>query len=121
MALVLSIQHWRPWNNESQHKISRIGWPNFSDMSLISSTRWGQQIDRVADALCRREEDKELQVIYKPFWQDVAKIDEEVRIRADPVLSKIREDLQLNPDSHPHYTLEHERLYYKGRLVLAAN
>lgn len=65
----------------------------------------------------RREEDKELQVISKPCWQDVTKIDE---VQADPALSKIRKDLQLNPDSHPHYTLEYGRLYYKGMLVLAA-
>lgn len=37
------------------------------------------------------------------------------------MLCRIVADLQENADVHPYYTLEDQRLYYKGRLVLAAN
>ena len=76
--------------------------------------------NRVADVLSRRDEDKELQGISRPFWPDIAEIDggtEEVK--KDLVLAKILEDLKVDPDSHPQYTLEHDRLYYKGKLVLS--
>lgn len=73
--------------------------------------------NRVANASSRRDEDKELQGISRPFWPDIAEIDEEVK--KDPVLAKILEDLKVDPDSHPQYTLEHDRLYYKGKLVLS--
>lgn len=48
--------------------------------------------NKVADALSRKDEDKELQVLSKPFWQEVTAIDDEVL--ADPVLSKIKKDLE---------------------------
>jgi len=72
--------------------------------------------NRVVDALSRRDEDKELQGISRPFWPDIPEIEE---VKKDPVLAKILEDLKVNPNSHPQYTLEHDRLYYKGRLVLS--
>nr|KYP37263.1 Transposon Ty3-I Gag-Pol polyprotein [Cajanus cajan] len=75
--------------------------------------------NRVADALSRQNEEKELQLISRPYWQDITEIDEEVK--RDPILAKIIEDLKRDPDSHPQYTLEHERLYHRGRLVLAAS
>lgn len=47
--------------------------------------------NKVADALSRREKDKELQRVIKPYLQGVNNIDREVE--ADPILSKIKEDL----------------------------
>lgn len=73
----------------------------------------------MADVLSRRIEDMDLKLISRSYWHDVVEIDEEVR--KDPTLSRIITDLKANPDSHPHYTLEHDRLYYKGRLVLATS
>ena len=67
-------------------------------------------------ALSRRDEDKELQGIARPFWPDIAEFDEEVK--KDLVLAQSLEDLKVDPNSHPQYTLEQDRLYYKGRLVL---
>lgn len=52
----------------------------------------------MADALSRREENKESQGVIKPYWQGVTDIDREVE--ADPILSKIKEDLQKDPNSH---------------------
>lgn len=49
----------------------------------------------------------------------MSEIDKE--IQRDPTLSKNKEELLQNPNSHGKYTLEHDRLYYKGKLVLTAN
>lgn len=80
-------------------------------------------INRVADALSRRreekeEEEKELRVVVHPYCQDFEEVLREVE--EDEALVKIREDIRKDPDSHPTYTLEHDRLHYKGRLVLSA-
>lgn len=56
-------------------------------------------------ALSRMDEEKELQGLSKPYWQEVTESKEEVQ----------------DPNSHGKYTLENDRLYYKGKLVLAAN
>ena len=55
----------------------------------------------------------------KPFWLDVDKIDE--KVRKDPYLSRVIKELEKNSSSHRHYTLQHGRLFYKGRLVLSSN
>lgn len=43
-----------------------------------------------------------------------------MEVQADPVLKKIIEELQQDPDSHPSYTIENGKLHYKGRLVLSS-
>lgn len=75
--------------------------------------------NKVANALSRREEERELQVITRLYWQNIKEIDEEVQ--KDPTLAKIIADLKQDSGTHTHFTLEHERLYYKGRLVIAAS
>lgn len=40
------------------------------------------------------------------------------QVTADPLLSKIKKELQDDPDSHPYFSLEQGMLLYKGRLVL---
>jgi len=72
--------------------------------------------NRVADALSRKEEDKEIQALTRPYWHEVAEIDREVQ--EDPVLAKIKDDLRLDPNSYGKYTLEKDRLYYKVKSVL---
>lgn len=47
----------------------------------------------MVDALSRQDEEMELQLVSRPFWQDISVIDEEVK--ADPTLAKIIEDLKL--------------------------
>lgn len=39
----------------------------------------------------------------------------------DEFLQKIVADIKKNPDSHPPFTMENERLHHKGRLVISAN
>ncbi|KAK7247608.1 hypothetical protein RIF29_42494 [Crotalaria pallida] len=136
MALVLAIQHWRPYllgrrftvytdqkslrylleqritTHEQQNWLAKLLGYEFDIVYKVGST------NKVADALSRKEEDRELQAISRPIWQDIDIIDEEVR--KDPVLEKIREDLVKDANSHPYYTLEGDKLYYKGRLVLSS-
>ncbi|KAK7286582.1 hypothetical protein RJT34_21675 [Clitoria ternatea] len=136
MALVLAIQHWRPYllgkkftvftdqkslrylleqrittQNQQNWLAKLLGY----EFEIVYKVRAS---NKVADALSRIEEDKELQGISRPFWQDITSIDEEVHNDGD--LKKIRTALQQDPNSHQHYTLEHDRLHYKGRLVLSA-
>lgn len=66
----------------------------------------------------KEEEEKELRVVVHPCCQDFEEVLREVE--EDEALVKIREDIRKDPDSHPTYTLEHDRLHYKGRLVLSA-
>ncbi|XP_047150879.1 uncharacterized protein K02A2.6-like [Vigna umbellata] len=79
--------------------------------------------NRVADALSRKKEDtkeeKELSIVARPYWHDFGEILEEVE--ADEALKKVIEDLRKDPNSHPSFTLEHDRLHYKGRLVISAH
>lgn len=83
--------------------------------------RYGKT-NKVEDALSRKQEDSkdeefELRWISWPLWQDFLAILEEVQ--QDPFLSKIKQDLESDPVSHPYFTLEHGRLNSKGRLVIS--
>lgn len=136
MALVLAIQHWRPYLLGRKFTVytDQKSLRHLLDQRITTQNQqnWlaklmGYEFDivykqgatnKVADVLSRKYEDLELQVLSKPFWQDVGLVDNEVQ--QDPVLGKIRSDLEKNPDSQGHYTLENGRLYYKGHLVIAA-
>lgn len=39
----------------------------------------------------------------------------------DGTFIRVMEDLKTDPNSHPTFTLENDRLHYKGRLVLSAH
>lgn len=115
MALVLAIQHWRPYllgrrftvfTDQKSLKYlleQRITTPNqqnwmakllgydFDIVYKMGAT------NKAADALSRWHEEKELRVLSRPFWQDTQQID--VEVQADPVLKKIIEELQQDPDS----------------------
>lgn len=56
-----------------------------------------------------------LRVITIPYWPDFQEIIEEVE--KDEGMKKILEEIKNDPDSHPAYTLENERLHFKGRLM----
>lgn len=64
------------------------------------------------------EEEADLKVIIRPYWQDFELV--EVEIRNDSILQKIIGNLKNNPNSYMNYTLENEGLHYKGRMVLLA-
>lgn len=77
----------------------------------------------VADALSRKgesgEEERELRMIARPYWQDFQEVVKEVE--EDEVLKKVIDDIKRDPNTHSAYTLEQCRLHYKGRLVLSVN
>ncbi|KOM50008.1 hypothetical protein LR48_Vigan08g083500 [Vigna angularis] len=142
MALVLAIQHWRPYllgqrfvvhtdqrslrhlleqritTQNQQNWIAKLLGYDFAIVYKAGAT------NRAADALSRREEgDKEdvaeLGVMARPYWQDFGEILREVE--EDDKLKRVMDDLRRDPNTHPAYTLEQDRLHYKGRLVLSAN
>nr|KYP58323.1 Retrotransposable element Tf2 [Cajanus cajan] len=136
MALVLAIQHWRPYllgrkftvytdqkslrylleqritTQNQQNWLAKLLGYDFDIVYKVGAS------NKVADALSRLHENPELQAITRPFWQDITEIDEEVRKDSD--LEKIRTALLHDPNSYQYYTLEHGRLHHKGRLVLSA-
>ncbi|KOM58401.1 hypothetical protein LR48_Vigan11g143500 [Vigna angularis] len=141
MALVLAIQHWRPYLLGQRfvvHTDQRsLKYLLEQRITMQNQQNWIAKLlgydfeivyksgvtNKVADALSRKEEDdpqeeKELRVVARPYWQDYREILEEVE--ADEELKKVIEDLRKDPNSYPSFTLEHERLHYKGRLVLSA-
>ncbi|XP_014499236.1 uncharacterized protein LOC106760296 [Vigna radiata var. radiata] len=79
--------------------------------------------NRVVDALSRRDEGEmeegELQLISRPFWHDFNDILREVE--EDVALQKVIADLKQDSNSHGAYTLENERLHYKGRMVISSS
>ncbi|WVZ12616.1 hypothetical protein V8G54_017146 [Vigna mungo] len=141
MALVLAIQHWRPYlvgqrfvvhtdqkslchlleqrittQNQQDWIAKLLGY----DFEIVYKTG---AANKAADALSRQfegedEGEKELSVIARPFWQDFGEIMQEVEV--DEFLQKVMNDVRRDPNTHPAYTLEHERLHHKGRLVLSA-
>jgi len=141
MALVLAIQHWRPYllgqkftvytdqrslrylleqritTQNQQNWLAKLMGYEFNIVYKIGAS------NKVADALSRRgeneEDDKELTIMSIPFWQDFQKILAEVE--EDAELQKIIKGLKENPGKQGQYTLEHGRLHHKGRLVLSAN
>ena len=142
MALVLAIQHWRPYligrrftvytDQKSLRYLleQRITTQNQQNW-LAKLMGYGFDIvykpgaaNRVADALSRRLEEeeervKEINILSKPYWRDIELVEEE-NVQ-DPTLKKIMEDLKSDPESHGNYTLENGRLHYKGRMVLSAS
>ncbi|WVY89838.1 hypothetical protein V8G54_035352 [Vigna mungo] len=79
--------------------------------------------NKAADALSRRyerEEDggMELGMLARPFWQEIEEVMREVDV--DESLQRVIEDIKKDPNTHSSYTLEHEKLHHKGRLVLSA-
>ncbi|KOM57691.1 hypothetical protein LR48_Vigan11g072400 [Vigna angularis] len=141
MALVLAIQHWRPYLLGQKFVV-------FTDQKSLrylleqrittqSQQNWLAKLlgyefeikyrtgasNHVADGLSRKgmeeeETDKMLRMISRPYWLEFQEIMEEGE--KDARLQKVFEELRVDPNSHPAYTLEHGRLHYKGRLVLSA-
>lgn len=138
MALVLAIQNWR-------HYLLGRKFLVYSDQKSLrhllqqritteNQQEWIAKLlgfdfevvykagleNKVADSLSRQHEEVELKVIISyPIWQQGQSIQNDVP--NDPVLKGIIEDLQVNPESRPGYSLKSGLLFYKDRLVLTAN
>ena len=73
--------------------------------------------NNVVDALSRQQPTHVLNAIsISPYWMDFPTIGEEVQ--KDPDMVHLKENLQSNPASVPHYALCDGLLVFKGRLVL---
>ncbi|KAF2309322.1 hypothetical protein GH714_001617 [Hevea brasiliensis] len=138
MALVLAIQHWRPYLI-GQNFIVRtdhrsLKYLLFQQVSTPAQQYWISKLmgyrflveyksgssNKVADALSRKEEDVELQLISIPQWADWDEIAKEVA--ADVFLGGIITDLKSGIKLHPNYSLIQDRLYFKGRAsVMSSN
>ncbi|KOM51585.1 hypothetical protein LR48_Vigan09g024400 [Vigna angularis] len=141
MALVLAIQHWRPYlvgRKFTVHTDQRsLKYLLEQRITTQSQQNWLAKLmgyefeivyrkgsmNQAADALSRKHEgereERELQAISKPFWPDFQEILKEVE--EDSELQKVIAGLKHDSNSHGAYTLENERLHYKGRLVISAN
>lgn len=141
MALVLAIRHQRPYllgqrfvvhtdqrslkyllekritTQNQQNWLTKLLGYDFEIQYLTGVS------NKVADALSRRGEEveeahKEMNWVARPYQQDFQEVFKEVE--EDPMLQKIVEKLKRDPNLHLLYTLESDRLHYKGRLVLSA-
>lgn len=110
MALVLDIQHWRLYllgqkfivytdQKSLRHLLEQ--WITTQNQQNWLEKLLGYEFDivykvgasnKVADALSCKKEDLDLSVISRPYWQDIAEIDEEVK--KDAALSKLITELQ---------------------------
>lgn len=75
-------------------------------------------LNKAADALSRIPHEAELSLISAPTIIDVELIQEEVG--QDPELVKIRAELELDPNSHPKFSIAQGKLLYKDRMVLSS-
>jgi len=78
--------------------------------------------NKVADALScsmdqKEKEDTEMNIISKPYWPDMERIEEEVQ--NNPMLQKIMTGLKENPESNGHYTLDNGRLDSNVKTVIS--
>nr|GEW24460.1 retrotransposon-related protein [Tanacetum cinerariifolium] len=136
MALVLAIQHWRPYLLGRSFTV-------FTDQSLkflleqrittIDQQNWvakllGYQFticykpgkeNRVADALSRIPEVGELySIVAYPQWLDGTQLLD--GLKDDPQLQKIVQEVTNDPQSRPGFSLVNGKLYHKERLVIPA-
>ncbi|WVZ00664.1 hypothetical protein V8G54_026733 [Vigna mungo] len=61
------------------------------------------------------EEEKELCMVVRTFWQDFGEITQ--KVEADGFLHKVMEEIRRDPNTHPAYTLEHERLHHMSTWI----
>ncbi|KAJ9543487.1 hypothetical protein OSB04_023194 [Centaurea solstitialis] len=135
MALVLAVQHWRPYLLGKKFVVStdqkslkfllqqRITTP---DQQNWVAKLLGYDFDicykpgrenRAADALSRRVAEGDFHAtISTPIWVQGSSMLEE--IKSDPSLQKQRIECETNPSKYPGFTVCNGVLYYKNRLVL---
>lgn len=134
VAIVLAIQKWRHYVL-GHHFIVRTDQRSLKyilEQRVIQGEfqRWVTKLmgydfeiqyrlgieNKAADALSRISPPIELSAITYPFILDIQTVRSQVD--ADPQLSKVKKDLQADPDSRFPYALVKGNLLYKGRLVL---
>lgn len=136
MALVLAIQHWRPYlvgrrftvrtdHRSLRHLLQqRITTPSQQNwvaklMGYDFEVEYKPgRVNNVADAMSRQNEEFSLSAISLPIWIDWAEL--ATAISTDPELSSIVQALRHDPGSRPPFQLLQGCLYYKGRIVLPA-
>ncbi|KAL4557540.1 hypothetical protein LXL04_035721 [Taraxacum kok-saghyz] len=137
MALVLAIQHWRPYllgrdftvftdqkslrhlleqritTTDQQNWLAKLMGYKFSILYKPGRD------NTAADALSRVFETNELRSLLSyPRWLEGNSLLE--GSEADPRLQKIISDLTTNPSSHSGFSLLNGKLYHKGKLVIPA-
>jgi hypothetical protein len=138
MAMVLAIQHWRPYllgrkfvvstDQKSlkqllQQRIATAEQQNWAakllgyDFDIVYKQG---KLNKGADALSRMNEEAELKAItsYWQWDQEQQWLDE---VRSDEKLQKIIADLQQDPNCRPGFEHKQGVLIYEGRLVIASN
>lgn len=138
MALVLAIQHWRPYllgrtftvftdqkslrhlleqritTTDQQNWLAKLLGYNFSILYKPGRD------NSAADALSRISDTPELRTLLSyPRWLDGGSLLE--GFEADTHLQKPVSDLTNNPASHPGFSLTNGKLYHKGKLVIPAS
>lgn len=136
MAVVLAIQHWRPYllgrkfvvftdqrslKQLMQQKIMTVEQQNWAaklmgyDFDIVYKQG---KLNKGADALSRVYEDSELSAMSSiATWIQGEQIKAEVQ--RDGKLQKIIAEIQLDPLSWPGYSYRQGTLLYEGRLVIS--
>ncbi|CAJ2635756.1 unnamed protein product [Trifolium pratense] len=136
MAVVLAIQHWRPYLIGRKFIVStdQKSLKQLLQQRMVTAEQqnWAAKLlgydfeiiykpgklNRGADALSRVEESGELcQVITSVQWNDEEIVRAE--IQEDSKLQQIIKDLQKDVNSRPGYVYRQGVLLYEGRLVLS--
>ncbi|KAE9602910.1 putative nucleotidyltransferase, Ribonuclease H [Lupinus albus] len=138
MALVLAVQHWRPYLLGRSFKV-------YSDQKSLrhilqqrittaDQQNWIAKLlgyhfeviykpgpeNKAADSLSRVFEEGELREITSfPIWMHQQQLQQEKE--SDPLLKKIVKDLQQDANARPGFSVHQGVLLYHGRLVLSAN
>ncbi|KAJ9544173.1 hypothetical protein OSB04_023880 [Centaurea solstitialis] len=134
MAIVFAVKKWRPYllgshftvrsdqqslkflleqrvvEPEYQKWVGKLMGYNFSIVYKQGSA------NKAADALSRKHHPAELSSMSAPQWVQWEGFKEEVQ--QDEFLMRIRKDLLQDGEAHKGFSIHHEMLYYKDRLVL---
>ena len=136
MALVLAVQHWRPYLIGRSFKVysdqKSLGHLLHQRITTAAQENWlakllGYQFEviykpgpdnKAADSLSRMFEDGELKEIQSfPIW-----LQEHVQkeVKSDPFLQQVVQKLQQGDSSIACFSIHRGVLFYKNRLVLSA-
>jgi hypothetical protein len=135
MAVVLAIQHWRPYLIGRRFLVStdQKSLKQLLQQRIVTAEQqnWAAKLlgfdfdivykpgktNKGADALSRIHEGGELNVTASSLqWKDAAILREE--FDKDEYLQRIVASLQQDPNSKPGFEFQHGVLLYEGRLVI---
>ncbi|KAJ9541667.1 LOW QUALITY PROTEIN: hypothetical protein OSB04_028173 [Centaurea solstitialis] len=137
MALVLAIQHWRPFllgrsftvytdqkslRHLLQQRVASADQQNWLAKLLgyhFEVVYKPGRENSAADSLSRMFDEPELYALTSfPIWSQVQQIQDEIAIDKD--LQGVISDLQRDPQSRPGFSFHNGILYHKDRLVLSS-